>query len=188
MVDHGSNSCLCCSSDCNDLQHGSSGRCQHVEGLPDVSFKPGNAHPTTCQDAAAPAATDAVAAKGVVLSWLGTRAKIANSCMVVIAEGYSGQVAVTPAATEAVAANASGISVDAAAMKVEILIQLRLEPSSHESSESKIIRSRSMTQDTAVVSIQTLLGGSWVVISWVISKVTILITHIGNYNPAYNYP
>ena len=27
MVDHGGNSCLCCSSDCNDLQHAQRGRC-----------------------------------------------------------------------------------------------------------------------------------------------------------------
>ena len=33
------------------------------------------------------------------------------------------------------------------------------------------------------------LGGSWVVISGVISRVTIVITHIkGTYNPTSNYP
>ena len=38
-------------------------------------------------------------------------------------------------------------------------------------------------------SLRGLLGGSWVVISGVISKVTIDITHIeGTYNHTHNYP
>ena len=33
-----------------------------------------------------------------------------------------------------------------------------------------------------------LLGGSWVVIHGLISRVTGLISHQGTYNPNYNYP
>ena len=35
---------------------------------------------------------------------------------------------------------------------------------------------------------ESLNGGSWLVINRVISRVTILITHIGGHNPTYNYP